>query len=40
MGHVDERTTMQYLRAAVAKIGRDRGHPAIRWNAIIDEALT
>lgn len=37
MGHVNERTTMQYLRAAVARINRGRGHPAIRWNALIDE---
>ncbi|HHA2592442.1 hypothetical protein ACUDTI_00535 [Stenotrophomonas pavanii] len=36
MGHVNERTTMRYLQAAVAKVARDRGHPSILWNAIID----
>lgn len=36
LGHVSARTTMQYLRAAVAKITRDEGHPSIRWNAILD----
>lgn len=37
MGHVSSQTTMQYLRAAVAKMARDKGHPSIRWNAMVDE---
>jgi len=36
MGHVSGKTTMQYLRSAVAKIARDKGHPSIRWNAMVD----
>lgn len=36
LGHVNERTTMRYLQAAVAKVARDRGHPSISWNDIID----
>lgn len=39
MGHVSEKTTMLYLRAAMAKIALDRGHPSVRWNEIIDSAF-
>lgn len=38
MGHVSAATTMHYLRASVAKMARDKGHPSVRWNEMVDAA--
>jgi hypothetical protein len=37
LGHVDDRTTMLYLECARQRMINEFGHPAIRWNAIIDD---
>lgn len=36
MGHSNESTTQKYLQAAMTKLTRDAGHPAMIWNDIID----
>ncbi len=39
LGHVDDKTSERYLRAARARLLGEFGHPLIRWNQIIDADL-
>jgi len=36
LGHVDEETTMKYLRAAHVRLVEEFGHPALRWQQYCD----
>lgn len=39
LGHVREETTRRYLKCVLQRMTAEIGHPALDWNAVIDEDL-